>query len=73
MSLAIDNTVKEHIYLNDKKIVDWHKNEDITGKVNIEVGDAMYDLMQKYEMDPDWSKIDEIIEECLKIAILKYK
>ncbi len=73
VSLAIDNTVKSHIYLNDKKIVDWHKNDDVTGKINIEVGDAIYDLMQKYAMDPDWKKIDEIIEECLKIAILKYK
>lgn len=73
VSLAIDNTVKEHIYLNDKKIVDWHNNEDITGKINIEVGDALYEIMQKYGLDPEWDKIDEIIEECLKIAILKYK
>lgn len=73
VGLAIDNTVKKHIYLNDKKIVDWHKNEDITGKINIEVGDELYDIMNKYGIDPDWSKIDTIIEECLKIAILKYK
>ena len=73
VSLAIDNTVKNHIYLNQKKIVDWDNNEDITGKINIEIGDALYELMTKYEMDPDWKKIDNIIEECLKIAILKYK
>lgn len=73
VSLAIDNTVKNHIYLNEKKMVDWHKNEDITGKINIEIGDALYEIMKKYGMDPDWSKIDEIIDECLKIAILKYK
>lgn len=73
VSLAIDNTVKAHIYLSDKKIVDWHKNADITGKINIEVGDVLYELVKKYGMDPDWGKIDTIIEECLKIAILKYK
>ena len=73
VSLAIDNTVKNHIYLHNKKIVDWHKNTDITGKINIEVGDAMYDLLDDFNMESDMQKIDEIIEECLKIAILKYK
>ena len=73
VSLSIDNMVKEHIYLNSKKIVDWHKNEDIVGKINIGIGDALYDLMTKYDVDTDWSKIDAINEECLKIAILKYQ
>lgn len=73
ISLAIDNTVKEHIYLNDQKIIDWHKNTDITGKINIELGDAIYDLLQKFELDANWDHIDNLIEECLKIAILKYQ
>ena len=73
VSLAIDKAVKEHIYLNEKKIIDWHKNEDITGKINIELGDVIYDLHQKFDINTDWDKIDYLIGECLKIAILKYK
>ncbi|UKM65478.1 HsdR family type I site-specific deoxyribonuclease [Flavobacteriaceae bacterium GSB9] len=73
ISLAIDNTVKERIYLNDNKIIDWHKNEDVTSKINIALGDIIYDIHQKFDLDTDWDKIDHIIEECLKIAILKYK
>lgn len=73
VSLAIDKTVKQHIYLNEKKIIEWHKNEDITGKINIELGDVIYDLHQKFDIDTDWKNIDYLIEECLKIAILKYK
>ncbi|MGM0620695.1 MAG: type I restriction endonuclease subunit R [Bacteroidota bacterium] len=73
MGLAIDKTVKKNIYLNDKKIIEWHRNVDITGKINIELSDAIYDLLQKYDVDPDWDKIDHLIEECLKIAIHKYK
>lgn len=73
VSLSIDKTVKEHIYLNKKKIIDWHKNEDISGKINIELGDVIYDLHQKFDIDTDWDKIDYLIGECLKIAILKYK
>lgn len=73
VSLAIDTTVKEHIYLNEKKIIDWHKNEDITGKINIKLGDVIYDLHQKFNIETDWDKIDYLIGECLKIAISKYK
>jgi len=73
VSLAIDNTVKKNIYLNQKKVVEWQKNEDITGRINIEIGDALYDIMLKYQLDPNWDKIDSIIEECLKIAIKRYQ
>ncbi len=73
MGLAIDKSVKKNIYLNGKKIIEWHRNVDITGKINIELSDAIYDILQKYDVDPDWDKIDHLIEECLKIAIHKYK
>ena len=61
------------IYKTPKPKLDWHNNTDITGKINIEVGDAMYDLLDDFNIGSDMQKIDEIIEECLKIAILKYK
>lgn len=73
VSLAIDNTVKEYIYLNGNKIIDWHKNDDITGKINIALGDALYELLKKFDLDTNWDKIDHLIEECLKVAKLKYK
>ena len=37
VTMDIDKTVKEHIYLNGSKIVEWDKNEDITGKINIAI------------------------------------
>lgn len=73
VSLAIDNTVKEHIYLNGNKVVEWHKNNDVTGKININLGDALYEILKKYNLDTNWDKIDHLIEECMKVAILKYK
>ncbi|MFY0714651.1 type I restriction endonuclease subunit R [Seonamhaeicola sp. NFXS20] len=73
VSLAIDNTVKEHIYLNGNKIIDWHKNNDITGKINIALGDRLYELLKKFDLDTNWDKIDHLIEECLKVAKQKYK
>ncbi|MBF8151310.1 type I restriction endonuclease subunit R [Winogradskyella sp. F6397] len=72
-SLAVDNTVKQHIYINDNKIVEWQKNTDVVGKINISIGDALYELLKKFDIDTNWDKIDHLIEECMKVAILKYK
>jgi type I restriction enzyme R subunit len=73
MALCIDKAAKDSIYLNDKKIVDWHKNRDITGKINRDLGDEIYDLLVKYDIETNWDKIEDLIEECLKIAIHKYQ
>ncbi|MCB9324009.1 MAG: type I restriction endonuclease subunit R [Lewinellaceae bacterium] len=73
VSMAIDKVVNEHIYLNGQKIIEWHQNEDITGKINIELGDALYELLQKFGLDTNWDQIDNLIEECMKVAKLKYQ
>ena len=72
-SVATDKTVKDHIYINGKKMVEWHKDDDVVGKINIALGDALYEILQKYDMNTNWSKIDNLIEENIKVAILKYK
>ncbi|QDO95278.1 type I restriction endonuclease subunit R [Formosa sediminum] len=73
VGLIIDTTVKNHMYLNGNKIIEWHKNNDVTGKINIELGDVLYELLRNYNLDTDWNKIDHLIDKCLKVAILKYK
>jgi len=73
MSLAIDKVVKDNIYLNGKKIVDWKNNVDITGKINIELSDVIYDLLEKFDLETNWNDIDHLIEECLKVAIHRYQ
>lgn len=70
---TIDNIVMDCIYLNEKKIVDWHKNVDISGRINIKLNNAIYDLLQKYDIDTNWDNIDLLIGECLKIATHKYR
>lgn len=71
-SLMIDEVVKNNLYVDGKKIIDWVDNDDITGKINIQSGDMIYELHQKYDLDADWTKIDELIEEALKVAKQKY-
>ena len=73
VSLAIDHTVKQHIYLSGTKMIDWHLNEDITGRINIDLGDKLYELNQKFDLDTNWDKIDRLIEACMQVAIIRYK
>lgn len=72
MGLLTDRVVLEKIYIHDQKVIDWQNNSDLVGKINIALGDEVYDLLKKYDLDTDWKKIDTVIEECLKVAKLKY-
>jgi len=72
LSLKMDEVVKSKVYVGGNKIVDWQSNEDIVGSINIELGDKLYEIHQKFGIDTDWEKIDHLIEECLKVAKLKY-
>lgn len=71
-SLALDEVVRTNIYVGSKKIIDWVSNDDILGAINIKLGDKLYEIHQKFDVDTDWSKIDHLIEEGLKVAKLKY-
>ena len=71
-SLMVDEVVRKNVFVQQKKIIDWTSNDDIIGSINIQLGDRLYELHQKFDLDTDWSKIDELIEEGLKVAKLKY-
>ena len=72
-ALTIDQTVKDKIYLNGNKLIDWHENDDIKGKIIIALGDGLYELLKKYSVDVDWNTIDLLVEDCLKVSIRKYQ
>ncbi|TKG95187.1 type I restriction endonuclease subunit R [Puteibacter caeruleilacunae] len=67
----IDKVTKNNIYLNGKMIVDWHRDPDIAGKTTIELEDIIYEILEKYDIEPDWDTIEELIENCLKITARK--
>jgi len=72
VGLLIDKVVQQNIYINDQKVIDWQRNSDLIGKLNIALGDEVYELLKKYDQSTDWKKIDNVIEECIKVAKLKY-
>ena len=73
MSLEIDNIIQKHIVVNDIKVIEWSNNEDIVGKINIEIGDVIYELHKKYDIEVDWDTVDELVISCIKVAKIKYQ
>jgi type I restriction enzyme R subunit len=50
------------------RIVNWTSNVDVQNRMRIEIEDALFDLFAGYERVYTFEEMDEIIEECLKVA-----
>lgn len=73
LASSVDALVKENVFDNGYPVIDWQKNEDIKGKMRIEIDDLLFELKMKYELDIGFEHIDQLIEECIKVAETKYK
>ncbi|PHI19250.1 restriction endonuclease subunit R [Lewinellaceae bacterium SD302] len=72
VALAIEDVMLRNIYLNGQKIVDWVNNTDIANRIQLQVGDRIYDLLDKYKQPINWEAIKIIESGCLKVAFNKY-
>ena len=72
MAEGIDQVIKSIVFENGKPIIDWVTKSDIEGRINIEIDDYLYELKAQHDLDLPFNLIDELIEEGLKIAKLKY-
>ena len=72
VGVLTDEVIQQNIYINDQKIIDWQNNSDLLGKINIAIADEIYELLLKYNQDTEWNKINIIVENCIKVAKLKY-
>lgn len=69
---GIDKVIKSIVFENGNPIIDWKNKTDIEGQIRIEIDDYLFDLKDQKEIDLPLDKIDELVEEGLKIAKLKY-
>ena len=73
-ALEIDDLIKKHVLDNGKPIIDWENKTNITGKLLIEIGDYLIDVVRnKYELDLSYQEMDKIAEDCMAVAIKRYK
>ncbi|MEP1788160.1 HsdR family type I site-specific deoxyribonuclease [Reichenbachiella sp.] len=69
---GIDNVIKSIVFENGKPIIDWINKSDIQGKIKIEIDDYLFDLKAQRDIELPFDLIDELVEEGLKVARLKY-
>lgn len=69
---GIDHVIKSIVYENGKPIIDWAHKSDIEGKIKIQIDDYLFDLKAQRDVELPFDLIDELVEQGLKIAKLKY-
>ena len=72
VGLAVDEAVRDHIYRDGIKVVDWEKKSDILKKIQLDLGDRVFDLFKKYRKDIAVEDIDRLEAACLKVALSRY-
>jgi type I restriction enzyme R subunit len=73
-ALNMDEMIQNAVLDNDKPIVDWQYKSNITGKLQIEIGDYLIDeVRDKYHVDLSFGEMDKIANECIEVAKKRYK
>lgn len=73
-ALNINELVESAIIDNINPIIDWQYKTNITGKLQIDIGDYLIDeVKNKYNIDLSFEEIDEFANQCIEVAKLRYK
>lgn len=73
-ALHIDELVQKAVLDNGKSIIDWQYKTNITGKLQIEIGDYLIDeVRDKYNINLSFGEMDEIANKCIEVAKIRYK
>jgi type I restriction enzyme R subunit len=73
-ALNIDEMIQKAVLDNGKSIIDWQYKTNITGKLQIEIGDYLIDeVRDKYNISLSFGELDDIANKCLEVAKIRYK
>ena len=73
-ALNIDEMIQEAVLDNGKPIIDWQYKTNITGKLQIEIGDYLIDeVRDKYHISLSFGEMDEMASKCIEVAKIRYK
>lgn len=68
----IDSLIRSIVYENGKLIIDWQNKSDVEGKIRIAIDDYFFEAKTTYGIDFSFDKIDQMVEDGLKMAKLKF-
>jgi type I restriction enzyme R subunit len=73
-ALNIDDMIRNAVLDFGKPIIDWPYKRNITGKLQIDIGDYLIDEgRDKYEIQLTFGEMDEIANRSIDVAKISYK
>ncbi|HAY70817.1 MAG TPA: restriction endonuclease subunit R [Anaerolineae bacterium] len=73
-ALNIDEIIQASVLDGGKPVIDWQQKSNITGKLQIEIGDYLIDeVRDKYQIELSFGEMDEMAEKCIEVAKIRYK
>jgi len=73
-ALNIDELIQKAVLDNNKPIIDWQYKTNITGKLQIEIGDYLIDeVRDKYHLTLSFGEMDELTNKCIEVAKIRYR
>jgi len=73
-ALNIDEMIQKAVLDNGKSIIDWQYKTNITGKLQVEIGDYLIDeVRDKYNIKLSFGELDDIANRCIEVAKIRYK
>lgn len=73
-AIHIDDLIHAAVFDNGNPIVDWPHKSNITGKLQIEIGDYLIDeVRDKYTVSLSFGEMDDIANRCIEVAKIRYK
>ncbi len=73
-ALNIDEIIQHAVLDNGKPIIDWQYKTNITGKLQITIGDYLIDeVRDQYSINLSFGELDEIANKCIEVAKIRYK
>ncbi|MHB8258811.1 MAG: type I restriction enzyme subunit R domain-containing protein [Bacteroidia bacterium] len=73
-AINIDDLIQTSVLDDGKPVIDWQLKSNITGKLQIEIGDYLIDeVRDKYNIALSFGEMDEIAEKCIEVAKFRYK
>lgn len=67
--LLTDAALKIEEIINNRKKVNWQNNTDVTKKMELEIGDYIYDEIRKpMDLDLNFTELDKIADQMVSIA-----
>ena len=73
-ALRIDELIENAVLDHGKPIIDWQYKSNITGKLQIDIGDYLIDeVRDKYSISLSFGEMDGIAEKCIDVAKVRYR